>query len=123
MDENLFIDDFMKPLNDKLTVENKKTFIAEDFNFDLMNTTNNESFNFFETMMPSFQFPVITISTKINPKKHTVIDNIFTNQIHPDMKSGNLSISISDHLPSFFVIPHGNQNHIPKNLRNKNKKY
>ena len=36
------------------------------------------------------------------------------------MKSGNISISISDHLPSFFVIPNNNQNHIPKkqNLRN-----
>ena len=30
------------------------------------------------------------------------------------MKSGNQSISISDHLPSFFVIPNDNQNQSPK---------
>ena len=79
---------------------------------------------FFETMMSSFQLPVITLPTKINPKKHTIIDNIFTNQIHPDMKSGNLSISISDHLPSFFIIPKDNQNHLPKkqNLYTRNTK-
>ena len=70
MDENLFIDDFMKPLNDKLTMENKSMFIAGDFNFDLMNITSNESFNFFETMMSSFQLPVITIPPKMKPKKH-----------------------------------------------------
>ena len=112
MDKNLFIEDYMKPLNDKLAAENKKTYIAGDFNFDLSDIANKESFNFYETMMSSFQLPVFTLPTKINPKKH--IDNIFTNQRHPDMKSGNLSISISDHLPSFFSIPKDNQNHIPK---------
>ena len=58
--------------------------------------------------------PTITIPTKINPKKSTVIDNIFTSEIHPDMLSGNLTVLISDHLPSFFIIPRDNQNHIPK---------
>ena len=40
------------------------------------------------------------------------------------MKSGNISISISDHLPSFFVKPNDNQNHIPKkqNLYTRNTK-
>ena len=71
--------------------------------------------DFFECMMSNFLMPVITLPTKINPKRHTIIDNIFTNQIHSDMKSGNLSIAISDHLPSFFMIPKDHQNHIPKN--------
>ena len=65
-------------------------------------------------MMSSFQLPVITIPTKINTNKNTVIDNIFTNHIHPDMKSGNLTLAISDHLPSFFIVPRENQNHMPK---------
>ena len=43
-----------------------------------------------------------------------VIDNIFTNQINPDMLSGNLTVGISDHLISFFIIPNDNQNHLPK---------
>ena len=71
-------------------------------------------FNFFETMMSSYIIRTITIPTKINPNKSTVIDNIFTNQIHPDMLSGNLNLSISDHLPSFLIVPEDNQNHAPK---------
>ena len=59
--------------------------------------------------------PVITIPTKINNQKNTVIDNIFTNNINPDIKSGNITLAISDHLPSFIVIPKQNQNHFPKN--------
>ena len=30
------------------------------------------------------------------------------------MKSGNLLIGISDHLPSFLIVPKNNQNHLPK---------
>ena len=114
MNGSEFIDDFMKPLNEKLQNENKKIFIAGDFNFDLSNTSHRDSFNFFENMMANFLMPVITLPTKLNAKRHSIIDNIFTNQIHPDMKSGNLSIGISDHIPSFLVIPKDNQNHLPK---------
>ena len=65
-------------------------------------------------MMFNHLLPTITLPTKINPKKSTIIDNIFTNQIHPDMASGNFKLAISDHLPSFFLIPRDNQNHKPK---------
>ena len=68
MDKNLFIEVYMKPLNHKLAAENKKTYIAGDFNFDLSDIANKESFNFYETMMSSFQLPVITLPTKINPQ-------------------------------------------------------
>ena len=81
----------------------------------MLNTADNETFNFFETMMSSHMLPTITIPTKINHKKSTVIDNISTNQIHPDMISGNFTLAISDHLLSFFLIPRDNQNHAPKN--------
>ena len=36
---------------------------------------------------------------------NTLIDNIFSNVIEPDIISGNLTASISDHLPQFAVIP------------------
>merc|ERR1712080_247183 len=29
-------------------------------------------------------------------------------------KSGNLQLAISDHLPSFLIIPKDNQNHLPR---------
>ena len=64
--------------------------------------------------MSNFLLPLITIPTKINSGTNTLIDNIFTNHLHPDMKTGNLSIKISDHLPSFMIVPSQNQNHLPK---------
>ena len=115
MDQSIFINDYMQPLNDKLLKENKKIFIGGDFNFDLVKIDNNETFNFFETMMSSHLLPTITLPTKINPKKNSIIDNIFTNQIHPDMKSGNLTLAISDHLHTshsnfvtFYGVFYGN---------------
>ena len=62
--------------------------------------------------MSNFLLPLITIPTKINSGTNTLIDNIFTNHLHPDMKTGNLSIKISDHFPSFMIVP--KQNHLPK---------
>ena len=114
MEQKEFIDDYMQPLNEKLQHENKNIYLAGDFNFNLLNTDKNETFDFFETMMSHKLQPAITIPTKINPKKSTIIDNIFTNQTNPDMLSGNLTLAISDHLPSFLIAPRDNQNHIPK---------
>ena len=67
-------------------------------------------------MMTNFLLPTITIPTKINSINNTLIDNIFTNDINPEMISGNLTIGFSSdgHLPSFMIVPKRNQNHIPK---------
>ena len=65
--------------------------------------------------MSSCLLPTITLPTRINRKSNTVIDNIFTNHYHPDMTTGNLLLGISDHLPSFLIVPKSNQNHTPKN--------
>ena len=56
--------------------------------------------------MSNFLLPLITIPTQIIYGTNTLIDNIFTNHLHPDMKTGNLSIKISDHLPSFMIFLH-----------------
>ena len=64
--------------------------------------------------MSNFLLLLITIPTKINSGTNTLIDNIFTNHLHPDMKTGNLSIKISEHLPSFMIVPSQNQDHLPK---------
>ena len=38
MDPTLFNEEYLQPLTEKLTNENKKIYIAGDFNFDLLNT-------------------------------------------------------------------------------------
>ena len=114
MDQSIFLENYFQPLNDILQTENKNLFITGDFNFDLLNLEHTETSQFFESMMSSQLMPSILLPTKINVKNDTIIDNIFTNQINPEMISGNFSLTISDHLPSFFIMPKDNQNHIPK---------
>ena len=65
-------------------------------------------------MMSNFLAPSITIPTRINNNGGTLIDNIFTNYILPDKCSGNLTVSISDHFPSFLIIPTENKRYDSK---------
>ena len=97
-------------------MEIKNVFIAGDFNFNLLNSaTHNDTFEFFDTMMSNFLLPVITLPTEINLGKNYLIDNIFTNHLHPDTISGNLELNLSDgHLPSFMIMPQKTQNHLTK---------
>ena len=49
--------------------------------------------------------PLITLPTRITSKSKTLIDDILFNQFIPDIKRGNLNVSISDHSPQFSIIP------------------
>ena len=49
--------------------------------------------------------PAILQPTRITSHSNTLIDNIFSNIIDPDITSGNLNTTISDHLPQFAIIP------------------
>jgi len=65
--------------------------------------------------MTNLLLPTIKLPTRINSVNNMLIDNIFSSDIHhPELISGNLAIGISDHLPSFLVIPKQNQNFLPK---------
>ena len=115
MDTHTFTDEFLKNLILKLAEENKNKYITGDFNFDLLQVANHtDTFDFLELMMTQLLMPTITIPTRITPVNNSLIDNIFTNDINPDMVTGNLTTGISDHLPSFIIIPRQNQNYLPK---------
>ena len=91
MNENDFIDNYLTQVTDKLSKTNKKVFIAGDFKFNLLNASSHNSTNdFFDKMMSNYFLPVISLPTKVNIGKNTLIDNIFTNYLNPDCKSGNL---------------------------------
>ena len=49
--------------------------------------------------------PLILQPTRITSHSNTLIDNIFSNAIDPGVTSGNLTATISDHLPQFSIIP------------------
>ena len=77
-------------------------------------SSNSETTNFYDKVTSNLFFPIITLPTKINGKSNTLIDNIFTNQIIPDVITGNITVNISDHLSSFIIAHKANQNHLPK---------
>ena len=107
---------FLNPLLSKLSKDrNKKIFLTGDFNFDLLKvSSNDETANFFNSLSSNLLLPLITLPTKLNTVNDTLIDNIVTNHYNPEFKTGNLTIGISDHLPSFMIFPLSNQSHIPK---------
>ena len=100
-------------------MDDLKMFLLCDFNFDLLKVNrHDETSVFFNKMMSSFLLSVISIPTKINTVNDTLIDNIFTNEFNPDLISGNFTEDISDHLPSFLIIPKNNKKKLPKNHNN-----
>ena len=116
MDTTQFTDDKFSELTTKLSLErNKNVYITGDFNFDLLKISDHSATsNFYDKVTSNLLIPLITLPTKINNKNNTLIDNIFTNQFNPDIISGNFTVNISDHLPSFMITPRGNQMHLPK---------
>ena len=71
----------------------------------LFNNINefNENRN---TITINLLVPQIIYPTRITSNSHTLIDNIFSNSLNfSDGISGNITISISDHLAQFLIIP------------------
>ena len=101
MNTSNFIESKLSCLMNKLIKEkDKKIYIAGDFNFDLLKCSMHEDTStLFNMMSSNFLFPYISIPTKINTQNDTLIDNIFSNQLNPDIISGNLTVGISNHLP------------------------
>ena len=57
-------------------------------------------------MLASNSFiPLILQPTRITSHSNTLIDNIFSNVFDPDIVSGNLTATISNHLLQFAIIP------------------
>ena len=50
--------------------------------------------------------PHIVQPTRTTAHSKTLIDNIFSTYISQDIVSGNLTATISDHLPQFLIAPH-----------------
>ena len=123
-----FNKNYIEPLLDKISSENKICSIMGDFNIDLLKIDSNEDANSFYTNMTSHFFaPFILQPTR--PISKTLIDNIFINTIEYPSYSGNLTIQLSDHLFQFTIlegfykelIPK-KQNHYSRNFKNFNER-
>ena len=82
-------------------------FLLRDFNIDLMKNDIDANLSTFLDLLTSNLFvPHIIHPTRITPNSKTLIDNIFSNS--PNFSEGipgNVTLSISDHLAQFLLIP------------------
>ena len=69
-----------------------------------MNYNEHNQTNEFLDSLASF-IPLILQLPRITSHSNTLIDNIFSSVIDPDTISGSLTVTISDHLPQFAIIP------------------
>ena len=106
MDVSDFNKNYLNTFFDKLSKENKQVFLLGDFNINLLNYNDHQLTNEFLDSLASNSFiPYILQPTRITSHSKTLIDNIFSNIISHEMISGNITATISDHLPQFLFAP------------------
>ena len=107
MDICTFDDHYLNPSLDNLSKEaNKRIILLGHFKIDLLNFDTSEYVtSFLDDLASNSLQPQIFLPTRISNNSKTLIDNIFCNIPNTLVKSamsGNISSSISDHLPEFF---------------------
>ena len=103
---NNFNTNYLNNLLEKVSKEQKSVFLLSDFNSNLLNYNNHNPINEFLDFLVSNSFvPYILQPTRLTSQSKTLIDNIFSNIISPEVISGNLTLTISDHLPQFMIVP------------------
>lgn len=105
---NTNLEDFNNHLSDVLEIitrENKLIYLLGDYNINLLNSDHHGNSSLFIDIMYSYSlFPLINKPTRVTTQSATLIDNIFTNDIHNDnLFNGILLTDISDHFPIFMI--------------------
>ena len=96
----------LNPLLDKLSRESKQVFLIGDFNINLLKYNEHQPTNEFLVSLVSNSFlPYIIQPTRLTSDSKILIDNIFPNVISHEVISGNITATISDHLPQFLFVP------------------
>ena len=105
MDLNEFNDYYIINLLDKVSKENKTVFLLGDFDIDLLNYDQHSLTNeFLDYLSSHMLLPHILQPTRTRNNSKTLIDNIYSKVITPNNISGNITATISDHLPNFFFV-------------------
>ena len=85
---------------EKLSFENKELYLLGDYNIDVLKTDDDNIDEYYNIISSNFLVPHITLPTRITSTSRTLIDNIFSNNLNfVHAVSGDLTVSISDHLP------------------------
>ena len=100
-----FNNDYLTPLLNMATSENKLLFLIGDFNVDLLKANSKKDFSEYLDIWYSYHLlPHIILPTRVTDISSTIIDNIFFNSVEFNTVSGNLTTSISDHFPQFLLL-------------------
>ena len=91
---------------EKVSNEQKQIFLPGDFNINLFNYNIHQPTNdFLDSLASNSIIPYILQPTRLTSHLKTLIDNIFSNILSSEIISGNLTATISDHLPQFLFAP------------------
>ena len=102
---NDFNQNYLSPLLEKLSFENKSVILMGDFNINLLKHGQHLlTSEFLDLITSNGLLPQITNPSRITSRYQTLIDNIFINKSDGQLISGNITTSISDHLPQFLLI-------------------
>ncbi|XP_057290769.1 uncharacterized protein LOC130613442 [Hydractinia symbiolongicarpus] len=100
-----FNNQFLMPLLEKASSENKPIFLLGDFNIDLLMSESVKEVSDYINITSQFNLmPHIILPTRVTESTSTIIDNISFNSAKWDTLSGNIINSISDHFPQFLVL-------------------
>ena len=124
MQQSEFIDEYLKPLSEKLISENKEVILLGDFNIDLLKCDSNKNVSDFLDIIDSANLlSNITSPTRLTSRSQTLIDNIFSSVINDDCIAGNLISPISDHHSQFLIIPNYTTQNSKKDIYKRNFKH
>ena len=97
---------YLNKLLENISKEQKSVFLLGDFNVNLSSyNEHNQTNEFLDSLASNSFIPLILQPARITSHSNTLIDNIFSNVIDPDIISGNLTATTSDHLPQFSITP------------------
>ena len=95
---------YLNKLLENISKEQKSILLPGDFNINLLNCNDqNHKKEFLDSLASNSFIPLILQPTRITSHSNTL--NICSNVLDPDIISGNLTATISDHLAQFAVIP------------------
>ena len=94
---------YLNKLLENISKEQKSIFLLGDFNVNLLNyNEHNQTNEFLDSLASNSFIPLILQPTRITSHSNILIDK--SNVIDTDIMSGNLTATISDHLPQSAII-------------------
>ena len=106
MDVTNFKNNYLNQIFEILSKERKQVFLLGEFNINLLNYNDHLPTNDSLDSRASNSFiPYVLYPTRITNHSKTLIGNIFSKFILPDIISGNITATISHHLPQFSFVP------------------